>query len=105
MSTTTIGNADLSTPAAVAAFNAAPLPAAGAKPGKVCPITRQDFLAHAEPLPITIGTTPTVADAREFSTGSFGYGFSGKVNIKINGVMVLCQVSMNVTAIGSKPTA
>jgi hypothetical protein len=67
-----------------------------------CPVTRQEFQAHAKPIPITIGTTTLPAEVKEFSTGSFGWYLGGKTSIEINGKLVSVQIGMNLTVIGSK---
>lgn len=67
-----------------------------------CPITREEFKEHAKPLQVHIGETSLFADPREFSTGSLGFNISHKVTITIAGKPVKCQVSGNITCIGSK---
>ncbi len=49
-------------------------------------------------LGITIENQDVLLEAKQFSTGSVGYGFSGK--IKINGERV--QGSINLVVVGSK---
>lgn len=76
------------------------------KPKTVCPMDRAAFAAYAKALECTIGNQPVIAGARsgkqEFSTGSFGWGASTKITVVVNGVAVPCQLSLNLTAIGSK---
>lgn len=67
-----------------------------------CPISRAEFTANAEPVAFEIAGTPVTADAREFSTGSFGWYFTGKVNIVVNGKSLPIQVGCNLTVVGSK---
>ena len=67
-----------------------------------CPVTRQEFQAHAKPIPVTIGTTTLPAEVKEFSTGSFGWYLGGKTSIEVNGKLVSVQIGMNLTVIGSK---
>jgi hypothetical protein len=71
-------------------------------PKTVCPISRADFLAKAEPLQITVGNQTVTADPREFSTGSFGYYVNTKTNVQIDGKNVTLQVGMNLIVVGSK---
>ena len=50
-----------------------------------CPIERVEFKQNAKPVVFEIAGTPVTADPREFSTGSFGWYFTGKVSIEVNG--------------------
>lgn len=65
-------------------------------------ITRESFRENANPLVVKVGDTPILADAKEFSTGSFGWFAGGKGVIEVNGVPVQVQIGVNVTVIGSK---
>jgi hypothetical protein len=67
-----------------------------------CPIDRTEFLKHATPVTFEIAGTPVTADPREFSTGSFGWYFTGKVSIVVNGTKLPVQVGCNLTVVGSK---
>jgi hypothetical protein len=67
-----------------------------------CPISRSQFLEHAEPVKITIGTNEMLADKKEFSTGSFGWYFNGKTTVMVDGKPLAVQVGINVTVVGSK---
>lgn len=67
-----------------------------------CPIERGEFREHATPVTFEIAGTPVSADPREFSTGSFGWYYTGKVNIVVNGKTLPVQVGCNLTVVGSK---
>ena len=67
-----------------------------------CPISRQEFKDHAQPVTFEIAGTPVTADWKEFSTGSFGWYFSGKVTVDVNGKKLPVQVGCNMTIVGSK---
>jgi hypothetical protein len=69
----------------------------------VPPLTNDDFLAFAPNEIATISGKPFEMTPREFSSGSVGYYTSGKVDLLVKGAVVKCQVSVNVTVIGSKP--
>lgn len=71
-------------------------------PKTTCPISRADFLAKAEPLNISINGQPITAEAREFSTGSFGWYVNTKTTVNIDGKNVTVQVGMNLIVVGSK---
>jgi len=71
-------------------------------PKTVCPISRADFLAKAEPLKIDISGFPLQADPREFSTGSFGWYVNAKAPVTIDGKTIQVQVGMNLIVVGSK---
>lgn len=71
-------------------------------PKTVCPISRADFLAKAEPLKIDLGGFPMVAEPREFSTGSFGWYVNGKASQVVDGKTLSVQVGMNLIVVGSK---
>ena len=59
------------------------------------------------PMPVTIGGVPVgFVQPKEFSTGSFGWGFNGPVCIPlVGGGIAECQVGLNVTVKHSKPKA
>ena len=68
-----------------------------------CPITLDDFRAHAKPIPVAIGANPPLlADVKEFATGSLGWYLNGKTTIDIGGTLVSVQIGLNLTIIGSK---
>jgi hypothetical protein len=67
-----------------------------------CPVTRTQFLEKAEPVKILINGQELVADKREFSTGSFGWYYNGKVTIPVDGKSLSIQVGLNLTVVGSK---
>lgn len=53
---------------------------------------------------LRVGTQEVTADPREFSTGSFGWCVNQKVTLDVGGIRVTCQVTANVTVVGSKKT-
>jgi hypothetical protein len=67
-----------------------------------CPISRKDFQTHAKPLSIKIGDMSIEVPAKEFSTGSLGWGLLSKTTMDINGTSVPVQIGMNITLVGSK---
>jgi hypothetical protein len=67
-----------------------------------CPVTRTQFLEHAEPVKVVINGQEMTAEKKEFSTGSFGWYINGKVNVAIEGKTVPVQVGLNLTVVGSK---
>ncbi len=67
-----------------------------------CPIDRAEFKQHAAPVSFEIAGTQVTAEPREFSTGSFGWYFTGKVSIEVNGKKLPVQVGCNLTVVGSK---
>ena len=67
-----------------------------------CPITRKEFNDNAAPMTAEIGGQTVTLNPKEFSTGSFGFGYSGKITVEIAGKPVVLQVGCNVTAVGSK---
>jgi hypothetical protein len=69
---------------------------------RVCPITKDEFLAKAAPVAIKVNGQTVTLDPRTFSTGSFGWYFSGKVSIEIDGKPVAVQCGLNLTVVGSK---
>jgi hypothetical protein len=71
-------------------------------PKTVCPISRADFLAKAEPLKIEIGGSTLIAEPREFSTGSFGWYVNSKTTVTVDGKPLSIQVGMNLIVVGSK---
>jgi hypothetical protein len=66
------------------------------------PVTRTQFLEKAESVKVSINGQEIVADKREFSTGSFGWYYNGKINITVDGKPLSIQVGLNLTVVGSK---
>ncbi len=71
-------------------------------PKTVCPIERGEFKEFAQPVEMIINGTKVMADPKEFQTSSFGWYFSGKVSVEVNGKMLPVQVGCNLTVVGSK---
>jgi hypothetical protein len=72
------------------------------KPRTTCPVSRQQFTSTAKPVAVNIQGQVLSAAVKQFSTGSMGWFANGKVVVEVDGVPVACQVSLNITAIGSK---
>jgi len=68
----------------------------------VCPISREQFLAQAKGVEVVINGQPTLAQVKEFSTGSFGWHHGDKVTIRVGDELVKVQVGLTLTVIGSK---
>lgn len=93
-----------SLPVVDSAPNAGVEPAAPAAP-RGYESNRDRFLRAAKvALPVSIDGQSLFAQRKAFSTGSVGYYAQGKVALMVDGQPVLCQVSVTVTVIGSKPT-
>jgi hypothetical protein len=67
-----------------------------------CPLSKTQFIDKAEPVKVVINGQELVADKREFSTGSFGWYYNGKINISVDGKLLSVQVGLNLTVVGSK---
>ncbi len=67
-----------------------------------CPITREAFMANAKAESFQIAGSNVTAEPKQFSTGSFGWYYSGKVTIEVNGQKLPVQVGCNMTVVGSK---
>jgi hypothetical protein len=67
-----------------------------------CPISREQFLAQAKSVEVTINGVPTVAEVKQFSTGSFGWHHGDKLTLKVGDTLVKVQVGLTLTVIGSK---
>jgi len=67
-----------------------------------CPVSKTQFLEKAEAVKIVIGNSELVADKREFSTGSFGWYYNGKITITVDGKPLSVQCGINLTVVGSK---
>ncbi len=74
------------------------------KSKKVASVSLQDIMSKG-PLPVTIGGVAVgFATPKQFSTGSYGFGFNGPVNLGIGeDKIAMCQVGLNVTVKHSKP--
>jgi hypothetical protein len=68
------------------------------------PISREEFMAQAQPVEIEIAGQKMTAQPKQFSTGSYGWYLTGKATIMVNGKAVPVQVGTNLTVIGSKQT-
>ena len=62
-----------------------------------CPVSKTQFLEKAEAVKIVIGNSELVADKREFSTGSFGWYYNGKISITVDGKPLSVQCGINLT--------
>lgn len=67
-----------------------------------CPISRNDFRSKAKAIKLTIGEQVVYLDPKEFSTGSMGHYYNGKLTIEIEGQPVKCQAQFQLTVVGSK---
>jgi hypothetical protein len=67
-----------------------------------CPISREQFLVQAKSVEVTINGVPTVAEVKEFQTGSFGWHHGDKLTLKVGDTLVRVQVGLTLTVIGSK---
>lgn len=70
-----------------------------------CKITPEQFAKHAKPLVVTVNGQPLMANPKDVDREgkSLGYYVNGKISVEIDGVLVPCQMSGNLTLIGSKP--
>jgi hypothetical protein len=68
----------------------------------MCPIARDEFKKSASAVTFEIAGTRVTAEPREFSTGSFGWYYTGKISIEVGGKTVPVQVGCNLTVVGSK---
>ena len=99
------------TPEQVAEYQAAQVgkgsanPVKGARPKTTPSLTRAEFLATAKALEVSINGIPAMAEAKQFSTGSLGWGANGKVQVKVGDKLVVSQMSLNLTVVGSKDMA
>jgi hypothetical protein len=67
-----------------------------------CPISRAAFLAQAKNVEVLIDGRPSVAQVKEFSTGSFGWHHGDKLTLKVGNELLKVQVGLTLTVIGSK---
>src|SRR5258708_6474545 len=74
-----------------------------------CEITRDEFAELASSFLVTFEndkieptSKQTLADPKNFSTGSFGWSAMDKLTFKLGGKNVKVQVSLNMTVVGSK---
>lgn len=67
-----------------------------------CPIDRNEFRQHAQPVEVVINGVPMLAEVKEFSTGSLGWYLNGKTTLKIGEKLVPVQIGLNLTVVGSK---
>jgi hypothetical protein len=68
-------------------------------------VSRGEFLAQAKAVEVVINGQPVLAQAKEFSTGSFGWHHGDKVMLKVGDRLVKVQVGLTLTVIGSKEAA
>ena len=62
-----------------------------------------DDVLDGEPLTLTINGVPCAAMPKEFSSGSYGDFFNGKVPHRIGDATVTLQISFNAPIVGTKP--
>ena len=67
-----------------------------------CPISREEFNQHAQPIKVMIGDKAYSAKVKNFSTGSLGWNINDKMTVEIAGKEVTVQEGMNLTIVGSK---
>jgi hypothetical protein len=67
-----------------------------------CPVSREQFVANAKSVQVTIGGVPMLATVKQFQTGSLGWYLTGKTTVEIDGVAVPVQIGVTLTCIGSK---
>jgi hypothetical protein len=66
------------------------------------PLSRTQFIDKAEPVKVVINGQELTADKREFSSGSFGWYYNGKITVQVDGKPLSVQVGLNLTVVGSK---
>jgi hypothetical protein len=73
---------------------------------KTCVLSLEEFTKDARPITVVIdGKELSSTVKAPFSSGSFGWNVSGKVPVTVGDRTIMCQVGVNVIAIGSKPLA
>lgn len=73
------------------------------KTKKPCPVSRDQFNQHAAPMKVVVGNQAVgIAEPRQFSSGSMGWYYGGKMQVEIDGVLCTVQVGVNLTLVGSK---
>eukprot|EP00439_Symbiodinium_sp_Y106_P077731 s46_g16.t1 len=65
-------------------------------------MTREEFMAKAKPITVTIGDKTFKAAPKLFSTGSCGFMASTKVPVEVGGQSLVLQCGLNLPVIGSK---
>lgn len=65
-------------------------------------LTREEFRTTAKPIPVVMGGKEMIAMVKEFSTGSLGWNINDKMAVDVGGKVVMVQVGLNLTIIGSK---
>ena len=73
-----------------------------AKKKTICPISRPDFKAQAQPVEITINGEAMTVPVKEFSTGSLGWYLNRRATLLVGGTEVPVQIGLNLTIVGSK---
>jgi hypothetical protein len=70
-----------------------------------CPVTKAEFVASAAPLSVIVDGRPSLAKARVFSTGSFGWHLGQRLSIKIGEKDVDAVCTVLCTVLGSRGAA
>ena len=70
-----------------------------------CPVTLAQFMADAGSVDVVIAGQTVTLQAKAFSTGSFGYQHTGKLELEIAGTDVRFQVNLMLVAANSKEAA
>lgn len=71
-------------------------------PKTSCPVSLERFTKTSKPILAKLGESAITVTPREFSTKSFGYFGNGKVTMMVDGVPVVFQAGITLTAVGSK---
>lgn len=69
---------------------------------KDCPITLNQFLTLARPITLMVDGQSITLEPREYSSGSFGFGYYGKVTTKIGEQQIKLQASISLVVANSK---
>lgn len=74
-----------------------------------CPVTRAQFENEAGPVKVVVSigdqSTAVLADPKIFSSGSFGWYFTDKVALEVDGIPVKCQAQLQFVIVNSKDAA
>lgn len=69
----------------------------------VAAMSAEEFLAAAGALTLDVGGSKVVAKPKQFSTGSYGWNYCGKLDAPVDGGSIKVQASVNLIVVGSKP--
>lgn len=69
---------------------------------KICPVEREEFLKHAQPIKVTVNGVDLIAVPREFASRAYGWAVNHRVDVLVNGKKATMMTTLNFPLVYSK---